>query len=166
MRWGVRKSPLEGVSHKTYKTAGKDAAEHTKAKMFYGESAGTRRKLIKAKVEARSKDPSYKKAFDHHVANTDMGKRAEQARSQRGRKDAVNYAAKTGRGVKRMVAPAAGTVAALGIASYVTNPTVRSAVNKTAKASYSKVKTVGRSAWIKATRSKRFKQIYGSLFDM
>jgi hypothetical protein len=167
MKWGVRKSPLEGVSRKTYNTAGKDAAEHTKAKMFYGEGAGTRRKLIKAKVEARSKkDPTYAKAFDHHVANTDMGKRAEQARGQRGRKDAVNYTAKTVRGVKRQLAPAAGTVAALGIAAYVTNPQVRSAVNRTAASSYSKVKTVGHVAWTKASKSKKFRKVWGQVFDL
>lgn len=43
MKWGVRRK------------AKKDAKEHTKAKSFYGEGAGTRRKLIKQKVEYNSK---------------------------------------------------------------------------------------------------------------
>ena len=167
MRWGVRKSPLEGVSRKTHNEAGKDAKEHTKAKMFYGEGAGTRRKLIKAKVEAKTKkDPTYQKAFDYHVSNTDLGKRAEQARGERSRKDTVNYIAKTERGIKRMVAPAAGTVMALGVATYITKPQFREVVNKTAGASYSKAKNVGHVVWTKVSKSSKFKNLWGQTFEM
>lgn len=77
MKWGVRR---------------RDAKEFTQAKMYYGEGAGNRRKLIKATVKARSKDPFYKSEFDKAVANTDMSKRATQARRQRGRKNARNSA--------------------------------------------------------------------------
>lgn len=48
MKWGVRRR------------ARRDAKEYTQAKMYYGEGAGNRRKLIKATVKARSKDPFYK----------------------------------------------------------------------------------------------------------
>lgn len=48
MKWGVRRR------------ARRDAKEFTQAKMYYGEGAGNRRKLIKATVKARSKDPFYK----------------------------------------------------------------------------------------------------------
>ena len=41
MKWG---------RHKTIRNAKKDAHEFARAKMFYGEGAGTRRKLIKAKM--------------------------------------------------------------------------------------------------------------------
>ena len=101
MRWGHRKADRpEGVSARTNREAKKDANEFTRAKMFYGEGAGTRRKLIKASVEAKaSRDPSYKKAFDHHVNNTDMSKRASQARSERKRKNVANSTKKTARGV-------------------------------------------------------------------
>ena len=85
MRWGVHRSRPEGVSRSTNRAAKKDAKEFTRAKMYYGEGAGNRRKLIKAKVTERSKDPSYKKAFDHHVANTNWEKRSKEARSKRGR---------------------------------------------------------------------------------
>jgi hypothetical protein len=68
--------------------------------MFYGEGAGTRRKLIKASVEAKSKkDPSYKKAFDHHLEKQDMAVHAAKARRERKRKNVTNSAAKTTRGV-------------------------------------------------------------------
>lgn len=45
----------------------RDAKEFTQAKMYYGEGAGNRRKLIKATVKARSKDPLYKSEFDKTV---------------------------------------------------------------------------------------------------
>ena len=83
MKWGVRRR------------ARRDVKEFTQAKMYYGEGAGNRRKLIKATVKARSKDPFYKSEFDKAVANTDMSKRATQARRQRGRKNARNSAGKT-----------------------------------------------------------------------
>lgn len=103
MRWGVRKDRgVQGVSRKTNREARKDAKEFTSAKMYYGDGAGTRRKLIKAKVNQKSKDPSYKKAFDHYVENTNMAKRAEQARGKRKRTDTSNSIRKTARGIGHM----------------------------------------------------------------
>lgn len=100
MKWGVRNvDGPAGVPPKTNKMAKGDAEEFTKAKLFYGEGAGTRRKLIKAKVEERSKDPLYKKAFDHHVEKTDLAKRAEQATKTRKRTDRKKAVKKTGKGV-------------------------------------------------------------------
>jgi len=117
MRWGVRRDGLPGVSNRTYREAGKDAKEFTRAKMFYGEGAGTRRKLIKATVESKSKkDPSYKKAFEHHVSKTDFGKRASQARSERKRKDVKNETKKTARGIKNLIM---GTGASVGMTAAV-----------------------------------------------
>lgn len=60
--------------------------------MYYGEGAGNRRKMIKAKVDQRSKDAAYKKAFDNHVANTNWEKRGKQARGKRRRQDVKNSA--------------------------------------------------------------------------
>lgn len=93
MKWGVRRK------------AKKDAKEYTKAKSFYGEGAGTRRKLIKQKVEYNSKHiPDYKKAFDYYVKNTNMRKRADQAVHERKVKNAKNKTAKTVRGVGNIIA--------------------------------------------------------------
>lgn len=93
MKWGVRRK------------AKKDAKEYTKAKSFYGEGAGTRRKLIKQKVEYNSKYiPGYKEAFDHYVKNTDMNKRANQAVRERKVKDVKNSAGKAVRGVGNILA--------------------------------------------------------------
>ena len=94
-KWGVRKAR---------KLAKKDAKEFARAKMFYGEGAGNRRKLIKATVKQRSKDPVYKKAFDEALANQDMSYHAAKARSERKRKDAKKAAGKTARGVYHTIA--------------------------------------------------------------
>ena len=103
MKWGVRKSETPGVSRRTDREAKKDAKEFARAKMFYGEGAGTRRKLIKNTVEAKSKkDPDYKKAFENHLGSQDMGKHAQKARQERSRKDAVSQTKKTARGIKNL----------------------------------------------------------------
>lgn len=136
MKWGVRKDSLPGVSARTNREAKKDATEFTKAKLFYGEGAGNRRKLIKATVEAKSKrDPSYKKAFDHHVNNTDLSKRASQARSERKRKDVKKSAGRTARGIKNLAlgTGATTTVAAAALYYSYQNPQVRSVVQKAGK---------------------------------
>ena len=99
MKWGVRRR------------ARRDAKEYTLAKMYYGEGAGNRRKLIKAKVKAHSKDPFYKSEFDKAVAKTDMSKRASQAQRQRGRKNARNTTGKTVRGIGNI---ASGNVSRAG----------------------------------------------------
>lgn len=92
MKWGVRRK------------ARKDAKEYARAKMFYGEGAGTRRKLIKATVNERSKDPDYKREFDAALAKQDMSKHAAKAKAERKAKDVKNSAAKTGRGLINIVA--------------------------------------------------------------
>lgn len=144
MKWGVRKDRdgPAGVSRRTNRTAKKDANEYAKAQMFYGEGAGTRRKLIGAQVKSRSKDPSYKKAFDYHSDKQDLGKRASQARGERKRKDVVKGVGKTARGVKNLALQTGAPVAVSSMAVYAAykNPHVRRTVNNTAKTTYSKVK--------------------------
>lgn len=104
MKWGVRKNAAPGVTSKTNREASKDAQEFARAKLFYGEGAGNRRKLIKAKVEAKSKrDPKYKEAFDHHLARQDLGKHANKAQSERKRKDVKKGVGKTARGINRAI---------------------------------------------------------------
>lgn len=104
MKWGVRHDRPPGVSSSTNRQAKKDAQEFARAKMFYGDGAGTRRKLIKASVEGRSKnDPSYKKAFDHHLSNQDMSKHASKAKGERTRKNVAGSTAKTARGISHLL---------------------------------------------------------------
>lgn len=113
MQWGVRKDRAPGVSSKTDRQARKDAKEFARAKMFYGEGAGTRRKLIKASVEAkRSKDPSYGKAFDHHLNRQDMSTHASKARRERSRKNKSKKTKQTAGFLARHVTGEFGTTAA------------------------------------------------------
>lgn len=132
MKWGVRRQ------------AKKDAKEFARAKMFYGEGAGTRRKLIKAKVNERSKDPEYKKEFDKALSEQDMAKHATKAKTERKVKDAKNTAAKTGRGVVNMITGhperlGASLAAAYG-AYYMAHKTgVDKVVAKAAKQTMSKI---------------------------
>ena len=103
MKWGVRNN-YPGATGRINRMAKKDAKESARAKMYYGEGAGTRRKLIKAKVEARSQnDPSYRGAYGHHLARQDMSKHSDKAKGQRARKDFRNQVGKTTRGVNRLI---------------------------------------------------------------
>lgn len=110
MKWGVRNAETQAryrrdgtsksTSFRTNRKAKKDAKEFAEAKMYYGEGAGTRRKLIKNRVEQRSKDlPGYSDAFNIHLENQNMDKAVSKAKRKRARTDAVNSTRKTGRGV-------------------------------------------------------------------
>lgn len=117
MKWGVRKNDYPGASKKVNKDAASDAHEFARAKMFYGEGAGTRRKLIKATIHAKSKaDPTYEKAFNHHLERQNLGEHADKARSERKRKDVKNTVGKTARGIHReIVGPFGPTLVVAGI---------------------------------------------------
>ena len=78
-KWGVENGPPyplgSGMSERTARSrAKKDAKEYARAKMFYGEGAGNRRKLIKNIVAERSKDPTYKQAFEESLAKQNAAK--------------------------------------------------------------------------------------------
>lgn len=100
------------------KMARKDAEEFARAKMFYGKGAGNRRKLIKATVDERSKDPYYKEYFDQYLSQQDMAKHAKKAASERHRKDVTEGAAKTARGAINAANGNLGAASASGVAVY------------------------------------------------
>ena len=105
MKWGVRKNK-EPSSRKINRMAKKDAKEYARAKMYYGEGAGNRRKLIKNTVEQRSKNSSrYKSAFETHLANQQMDKHAAKAKKERRIADVKKSA---GRGFRGAINIAAG----------------------------------------------------------
>ncbi|UNI72538.1 MAG: hypothetical protein [Chaetfec virus UA24_144] len=106
MKWGVRRA------------ARKDAKEFARAKMFYGEGAGNRRKLIKAKVNERSKDPDYKKEFDSALAKQDMSKHSDAAKRERKRKDVKNSVGRTTRGIKNLAMQTGAPVTVASLAIY------------------------------------------------
>lgn len=112
-KWGVRrfqnkdgsltsegKQRLSRIDKKYDRLAKKDAKEYARAKMFYGKGAGNRRKLIKNKVEQRSKDnPHYKKAFESYLEKQDMAAHATAAKRERMVRTTADNTVKTGRGM-------------------------------------------------------------------
>ena len=121
MKWGQHKA--RSSERKLVRTAKKDAKEYARAKMFYGEGAGNRRKLINAKVNERSKNSAYKNAFEKNLAKQDMAKHATKAKKERKRKDVKNAVGKTTRGIYHSVMQdgakvAAGVAAAYAVAHY------------------------------------------------
>lgn len=92
-------------SRKVRRMAKKDAKRYADAKMYYGEGAGTRRKLLNAELDRKKKDPEYKKAFDEYVENANYALSAKKAVRERKTRDG---AAKAKRILKRYGIPAAG----------------------------------------------------------
>lgn len=82
----------------TEREARRDAKEYARAQMFYGEGAGTRRKLITATVESKAdRSPVYARAFRTELSHQDMADHAERARSERHRKDTAESVKKNTR---------------------------------------------------------------------
>lgn len=103
MKWGVRKIK---------RVAKKDAKKFARAKMYYGEGAGIRRRLIKAKVYERSKDERYKKAFDEYLSAQDMAKHATKAKAERVRNTTGKKTVETG---KDLVNAAMGNIGGVSV---------------------------------------------------
>lgn len=102
MKWGVRKSDT-GASWGTRRKAKKDAKETARAKMYYGEGAGNRRKLIKAKVANRRKDlQGYSEEYDRALAKEDPNRHLNAARRERKAANAKKAAGKNARGLYRL----------------------------------------------------------------
>lgn len=85
------------------KDAKKDAEDMARAKAYYGEGAGTRRKQIKNRISERMKDPDYKASYEKHLAEQDMSKHQKAANRERHMEDAKNTVAKTARGIKNLL---------------------------------------------------------------
>lgn len=126
MKWGVRRTP-EQLGHRIVnahrdrhekREARKDAKEFARAKMYYGEGAGTRRKLIKATVAAKSKSKVYADEFEKSLASQNMADHAKKAKTERKIKDAKNAAGKVGRGVINIAAGNPQRAAASVLAVY------------------------------------------------
>lgn len=138
MQWGVRKDrQSRGVSGKVDREAAKDAKESARAKMYYGQGAGTRRKLINKSVEAKkARDPNYAKAFDHHLAKQDLSTHATKAKSERKRTDRKDTVKKGLGQIARsrtgeMGTKAAFTAIAVGGAAYLRSPRGQAMMRKT-----------------------------------
>lgn len=84
------------------KQAIKDADEFAKAKMFYGEGAGVRRRLIGQTVQFKVANvPGYDVAFRRELAKQDFAKLSRRARKERRLIDAKDAVAKNSRALIR-----------------------------------------------------------------
>lgn len=144
-KWGVKNGPPYPLGsrmspRKAKNRAKKDAKEYARAKMFYGEGAGTRRKLIKNTVAERSKNPVYKQAFDEALSCQDMAKHVEKAKAERHRKDTTNSVKKTSRGIVNIFAghpERVGVIHKTGVDKIIAN---------TAKTKFKDIKDAARTA--------------------
>lgn len=143
---------VKGMKLGVRRQASKDAKEYARAKMYYGEGAGTRRKLIKATVNERSKNPEYKKAFDNAMSKQNMAKHATKAKTERRVNDTKKATAKTGRGIvnivtghpERLSASMAGTYAVYKLAH---KAKVDQYVAQNAKRTFSKVANSAKTSY-------------------
>lgn len=86
--------------NKVQKMAAQDAYEYGLAEMFFGEGAGTRRKLIGATVNQRMADvPGYLDAFDKAFGELNQTEMAEKAISLRKK---IDRTAKAGRNLRAL----------------------------------------------------------------
>lgn len=85
--------------NKFEKMVQKDAERWAAAEMFYGEGAGTRRKLINAEILTKTQDPAYEIALTEAVNKLDMTKFAEAAIKER---KAIDRAAKASRNFRAL----------------------------------------------------------------
>lgn len=90
---GKDESTFTHEQRRTSQDARKDAEEFARAKAFYGEGAGNRRKVIKTTVEAKKKkDKFYAEEFEYHLSQQDMEYHMEKAKGERRNKDAQKSA--------------------------------------------------------------------------
>jgi hypothetical protein len=105
MKWGIRKDRGSSAS-KTIRLANKDAKRYADAKMFYGKTAGTKRKLLKAELDRKKKTiDGYEDAFNKAVKDVDYAKSARKAVRTRKTTDAVYRARVTTKQVLSITGP-------------------------------------------------------------
>lgn len=84
------------------KIAAKDAAKWARAEMFFGEGAGTRRKLLGAEIAHKTENvPGYQKAFSEFYSNQNFADHAIAAAKERQRIDRVATVNKNTKAVLR-----------------------------------------------------------------
>ena len=118
MKWGVRRE------------ARRDAKESARAKMYYGEGAGVRRRNINAIVKQKSKDPTYKAEYEKAYAKQDLSKARRSAQRKRTVTDKTKGfrqgAGRVGRTITREATAAVGfaaaTAASAAIGYAIKNP--------------------------------------------
>lgn len=112
MKWGRRKNEYPGVPAGIQRAARKDARRHVEAEMFYGETAGTKRKLLKAEIDSKKKNvPGYKDVFEKEILNVDTKKAAEKAFRDRTSTDLIDKGRRLAKNVLNVTGPLSVAVA-------------------------------------------------------
>jgi hypothetical protein len=144
MKWGVRRATKpDSTSRWTKRTAKKDAKRYADAKMFYGKTAGTRRKLLKAELDKKKKImPGYEKEFNDALNSVDFAKSAKKAVIERKTRDATYRTRITVKQFLGVTGPL--TVAAATMAYQYNKPQVDAFVARTAKKAYNQIKNFGK----------------------
>ena len=147
MKWGV---------HHARSQARSDANEYSKARAYYGEGAGTRRKLINAKVQTRMKNPHYAAEFKKTLDSQNLEKRQAQATRQRHRTDVRKSTVRTAKGVHRQLTggfgPVTATAATIAAGAAYAHKTGldKAVVSKVKSAATSKATQEATRAWLKS----------------
>lgn len=140
MRWGHRTAQDRNERH-TARLASKDAKRYADAKMFYGETAGTRRKLLKAELDKKkSRMPGYEDAFNKALENVDYAKSAKKAVVERKTKDVAYRTRVTVKQVLGVTGPL--TVAAASIIYAKNKPAIDNFVASKATMAYNAIKNI------------------------
>lgn len=80
----------------------KDAAEWARAEMFFGEGAGTRRKLLNAEIAQKGTTiPGYAEAFEEAYSMQDMAEHALKATKERRHIDRTAAVSKNAKAIMR-----------------------------------------------------------------
>lgn len=85
---------------KLNKVAAEDAYRWARAEMFFGEGAGTRRKLLQAEISHKVENVSgYHEAFEKALGKQDMAEHAIKAAKERRRIDGATFVSRNLRGL-------------------------------------------------------------------
>jgi len=132
---------------KLKKDVAKDAKEYARAKAFYGEGAGTRRKKIKNKISEKMKDPDYKKEFEKQLAKQNMEEHQKAANRERKAKDVKNKVVETGNGIKNLIFGFGTTsLAAIAIYKIASTPGAKRIISEKGKKIFSSIKNTAQNA--------------------
>jgi len=121
--------------------ASKDASEYARAKAYYGDGAGTRRKKIKNLISEKMKDPDYKKAFEQELSKQDMEKHQKAANRERKTQDTKEKVKRVGRGIKNLLLGVGTTsIAAIAIVNIAKSTGADKMIANKARTVLSKIK--------------------------
>ena len=135
MKWGQRNE------RHTARLASHDARRYADAKMFYGKTAGTRRKLLKAELDRKkARVPGYEDAFNKALETVDYARSAKKAVLERKTKDAAYRTRVT---IKQILGVTGTLTAAAASVIYMKNkPAVDSFIADKASLAYNALRSL------------------------